>query len=121
LVAPQILRLCLVRRATQEPGKVPDHADIEALRLGAELANGHVVDQPLTQRADGCDRHGSLLSEGGWTPDLQTGPAELTVGRAITAARTTHKCRGSGLVLRPICGRPPPRKVVVSGLIRSLA
>jgi hypothetical protein len=35
----------------------------------------------------------------GWTPDLQTGRAELGVRGLITADRAMRSCRGSGLVL----------------------
>ncbi len=42
-----------VRRAPQPRRETSDVADIVALRLVAEPAHGHVVDQPLTQRAGG--------------------------------------------------------------------
>jgi hypothetical protein len=61
LIPSQVLRLGLVRRAAQEPGEVGDLADVVLLSAGAVLAQAHVVDHPLTQRAHGCRGHRGLL------------------------------------------------------------
>ena len=53
LVAPQVLRLGLVSRPADEDGELRDVVDIVALRVLAELADVHVLDHPLPQRADG--------------------------------------------------------------------
>lgn len=71
LVAPQVLGPGLVRRPAEEGGEVRDLADIIALGVLAEPADGHVLDHPLPQRADGWPGaggvllmvHGALLSE----------------------------------------------------------
>ena len=52
LEAPQVVRRGRAGRATQEGGEPPDVADVVALRLSREPAQGHVVDQSLAQRAD---------------------------------------------------------------------
>jgi hypothetical protein len=53
LIAPQILWLGLVRRQAKEGRELTDLPDIVALRVRAELADGHVLDHPPTQRRDG--------------------------------------------------------------------
>ena len=73
--APQVLRLGLVRRPIREPGEVPHEMDIVVLGLGALLADGHALDHPLTQRADGFGVMEVSSLKG--TPDLQTGRAGL--------------------------------------------
>jgi hypothetical protein len=45
LIAMDILGRSLVGRPTQKIGKLFDVADILVLRLGAEPADGHVLDQ----------------------------------------------------------------------------
>jgi hypothetical protein len=46
-------------RSSAEEGREPsDIAEVVALRLLAEPAQGHVVDQSLAQRADGCIEKG---------------------------------------------------------------
>ena len=97
LIAPQILRLGLVRRAAEEPGEVGHHADVVVLGLRAVLAQPHVVDHPLTQRAHGCSGHRGLLWGGAL--ELQTGAAAYPRRRFIPGAAATRPCRGSGLVL----------------------
>src|SRR5215207_7273894 len=72
LVAPEILRLGLVRR-TAEKG-----------RELANLADGHVFDHPPAQRRDGFRAHGRLPSE------VRLEPHDLRTGRA--AAYTTAEC-----------------------------
>ena len=46
-----------VGRAPQPGREPPDIAQIVALRLRAEPAHGHILDQPLAQRADGRNRY----------------------------------------------------------------
>lgn len=46
-----------VWRAPQPGREPPDVADIVALRLAREPAHGHIVDQPLTQRADRASKN----------------------------------------------------------------
>jgi hypothetical protein len=46
----------------KERGEVLDGADVASLSFGPELADGHVVDHPLAQRAYGLIGHGGLLS-----------------------------------------------------------
>src|SRR5665213_1442182 len=99
LIAPKILGLAQVWGSPQERGEVPHDADIVVLGLGAELADGHVLDHALTQRTDRWGRHETLLSEEGDEPDhLQTGRAGRDLHRWINDAGAARPCRGSGLV-----------------------
>ncbi len=50
----QVIRCRRVRRSAKEACEPPDIADVVALRLLAEPAHGHVVNQPLAQRTDRC-------------------------------------------------------------------
>lgn len=50
----QIIRRRRIRRAAQKACEPSDIAQVVALRLLAEPAQGHVVDEPLAQRADRC-------------------------------------------------------------------
>src|SRR5215475_5062736 len=59
LIASQVLRARLVRRAAEEDAEVPDGADVGCLRLLRELADRHVLDHAPAQRADGLLGHGS--------------------------------------------------------------
>src|SRR5437016_2226187 len=52
----------LVGRPAQEIGKLFDVADILVVRLGAEPADRHVLDQSPAQRTDGLVDHWGLLS-----------------------------------------------------------
>lgn len=63
LVAPQILRLGPIRRQAEEGRELADLPDIVALRVRAELPDGHVLDHPPAQRRDGVRAHGRLPSE----------------------------------------------------------
>ena len=53
LEGAQILALGHVRRAAEEDCEVPNVADVIALRLLAEAADGHVLDHATAKRADG--------------------------------------------------------------------
>ena len=57
LGASQILWLGPVRRAAEEHRELVDLPDVIALRLPAELADGHVLDHPPTQRRNGFGGH----------------------------------------------------------------
>ena len=46
----------------KERGEVLDGPDVASLSFGPELADGHVFDHPLAQRAYGRVGHGGLLS-----------------------------------------------------------
>ena len=55
----QVVRGRRIGRSSEERGEPSDVADVVALRLPREPAHGHVVDQPLAQRADrGASRTG---------------------------------------------------------------
>lgn len=64
LEASEILGLGPVRGATEEECELPDLADVVALGVLAELADGHVLNHPPAQRRDGVAGHGKLPSEG---------------------------------------------------------
>lgn len=58
----QVVGRRLVGRAMDERGELSDALDVGELGLGCETADGHVVDQALTERADGCGlEHRKLL------------------------------------------------------------
>ena len=57
-----------VGRATQPRCEPSDIAQVVALRLVAEMAHGHIVDQPLAQRADRANR-GKLVHRS--TPQVE--------------------------------------------------
>lgn len=61
LVAPQVLGLGLVRRPAEEGGELGDLADIIALGMRTEPADGRVLNHPLPQRADGWTCAGRIL------------------------------------------------------------
>ena len=62
LITADVLDARPVGRMTEECGEVLDGTDVASLSLGPELADGHVVDHPLAQRAYGLVGHGGLLS-----------------------------------------------------------
>jgi hypothetical protein len=58
----KIFRLCMIGRAAEEEGEVPNVADIVALRLLPEAADGHVLNHAATKRA-----YGRLAHESAWS------------------------------------------------------
>ena len=63
---PQVVGGRLGGRAVQELSEDLDAVDISPVGLGREVAERHVVDQALAQRADGGVGHGGLLSRVRW-------------------------------------------------------
>ncbi len=60
LVAAQILRLGLIRRAAEKGREIPYRRDVSSLGASRETADRHVLDHALAQRADGfIVSHGS--------------------------------------------------------------
>jgi hypothetical protein len=68
LIAAKVLARRGIRRSPEEGCERPHIADVIPLRVFAVPARRHVVDQALTQRADGLLGHGKLLSRMGWNP-----------------------------------------------------
>src|SRR5208337_241641 len=89
LKAPKILARRRTRRPAEEGCELPHMANVVPLRVFAEPARGHVVDQALTQPADGLLGHRMLLSRMGLNPTI------LRQGRAFS------------LSLPPRARRPP--------------
>src|SRR5208283_435414 len=77
LIATKILARRRIRRPAEEGCELPHIANVVPLRVFAETARRHVVDQALTQRADGLLGHGKLLSRVGLNPTI------LRQGRAF--------------------------------------
>src|SRR6516162_1615578 len=76
LISAKILARRRVRRLAEEGCEPPHVPDVVVLNLLLEPPRRHVVDQALTQRADGLLRHRKLLSRMGFEPhDLETGPS----------------------------------------------
>ena len=67
----QILRLGCIRRTAEEDCEVLNVADVIALRLLAEAADGHVLDHPAAKRADGLGACCGLAHWG--APGLEVG------------------------------------------------
>ena len=70
LIAAKVLARRGIRRSPEEGRELPHIANVIPLRVFAVPARRHVVDQPLTQRADGLLGHGKLLSRMGWNPTI---------------------------------------------------
>src|SRR6516164_2261623 len=91
----------LVGRPAQEIGKLFDVADILVVRLGAEPADRHVLDQSPTQRTDGLVGHWGLLS---WVRSSAPRSQDRTPASATPRDPSlTTDYRGSGLVVCPAC------------------
>jgi hypothetical protein len=74
LIAAKVLARRRIRRPAEEGCELPHTANVVPLRVFAEPARRDVVDQALTQRADGLLGHGKLLSRMGWNPTIGPGP-----------------------------------------------
>jgi len=75
LIASQVFDGGAIRRVPKEERELSDGAQVVALGLVGELAQSHVVDHALTQRADGGGRggHGSAPVENrGGLPQFST-------------------------------------------------
>src|SRR5215472_17060070 len=98
-VAMDILGGGLVGRPAQEIGKLFDVADILVVRLGAEPAYRHVLDQSPASRTDGLVGHWGLLS---WVRSSAPRSQDRTPASATPRDPSLPtNYRGSGLVLRP--------------------
>src|SRR5271157_468259 len=86
LIAAKVLARRRIRRPAEEGCELPHIANVVPLRVFAEPARRDVVDQALTQRADGLLGHRMLLSRMGLNPTI------LRQGRAF----------GSSLLARPL-------------------
>jgi hypothetical protein len=63
LIATHVLEAGLVGRGAEEGAEAADGPDVGVLGARGEMADRHVVDQALAERADnGCVGHGRLLS-----------------------------------------------------------
>src|SRR6516165_8976374 len=88
----------LVGRPAQEIGKLFDVADILVVRLGAEPADRHVLDQSPAERTDGPVGHWGLLS---WVRSSAPRSQDRTPASATPRdPRLAAYYRGSGLVHR---------------------
>src|SRR5262249_14556810 len=88
----------LVGRPAQEIGKLFDVADILVLRLGAEPADRHVLDQSPAERTDGRVGHWGLLA---WVRFLVPRSQDRTLASAtLRDPPLATNYRESGLVLR---------------------
>ena len=87
LKAAKIVARRRIRRPAEEGCELPHIANVVPLRVFAEPARRHVVDQALTQRADGLLGHRKLLSRMGLNPTIlrQVGPSRsaLLLARAL--------------------------------------
>src|SRR5271165_774852 len=70
LIAAKVLARRRIRRPAEEGCELPHVANVVPLRVFAKPARRDVVDQALTQRADGFLGHGKLLSRMGWNPTI---------------------------------------------------
>src|SRR6516225_9618137 len=97
----------LVGRPAQEIGKLFDVADILVVRLGAEPADRHVLDQSPAERTDGLVGHWGLLS---WVRSSAPRSQDRTPASATPRDPSlVTNYRRSGLVLRrvsPVAPRP---------------
>src|SRR5262249_6864760 len=89
----------LVGRPAQEIGKLFDVADILVVRLGAEPAGRHVLDQAPAERADGLVGHWGLLSWVRFKAPLSQDRTPASATPRDPSLATNY--RGSGLVHRP--------------------
>src|SRR6516225_1171810 len=90
----------LVGRPAQEIGKLFDVADILVVRLGAEPADRHVLDQSPAERTDGLVGHWGLLS---WVRSSAPRSQDRTPASATPRDPSlATNYRGSGLVHRRI-------------------
>src|SRR6516225_3610323 len=90
----------LVGRPAQEIGKLFDVADILVVRLGAEPADRHVLDQSPAERTDGLVGHWGLLS---WVRSSAPQSQDRTPASATPRDPSlATNYRGSGLVHRRI-------------------
>src|SRR5262252_1002355 len=64
--------------------------DVVRGRASAELARAHVLDQPLTQWADGIGTNGKLLS--GLTTPQSSGLAERAIAQRFRALAANRRC-----------------------------
>src|SRR6516225_6783535 len=91
----------LVGRPAQEIGKLFDVADILVVRLGAEPADRHVLDQSPAERTDGLVGHWGLLS---WVRSSAPRSQDRTPASATPRDPSlATNYRGSGLVVCPAC------------------
>src|SRR6516164_9829675 len=94
----------LVGRPAQEIGKLFDVADILVVRLGAEPADRHVLDQSPAERTDGLVGHWGLLS---WVRSSAPRSQDRTPASATPRDPSlATNYRGSGLVPRPFPAVP---------------
>src|SRR6516225_1977154 len=94
----------LVGRPAQEIGKLFDVADILVVRLGAEPADRHVLDQSPAERTDGLVGHWGLLS---WVRSTAPRSQDRTPASATPRDPSlATNYRGSGLVPRRILSVP---------------
>ena len=107
LIAAKVLARRRIRRPTEEGCELPHIANVVPLRVFAEPARRDVVDQALTQRADGLLGHGKLLSRMGWNPTiLRQGRAFSWVLTPAPSPLARRPYRASGLVLGRIFAVP---------------
>src|SRR3974390_3125635 len=90
----------LVGRPAQEIGKLFDVADMLVVRLGAEPADRHVLDQSPAEPSDGLGGHWGLLS---WVRSSAPRSQDRTPASATPRDPSlATNYRGSGLVLRRV-------------------
>src|SRR6516164_5180115 len=99
LEAAKILARRRIRRLAEEGRKLPHVANVVPLRVFAEPARGHVVDQALTQRADGLLGHRKLRSRMGLNPTILRQGRALGLSLPPRAPPACPSYRASGLVL----------------------
>ena len=87
LKAAKILARRPIRRPAEEVCELSHIANVVLLRVFAEPARRHVVDQALTQRADGLLGHRKLLSR------MRLNPMILRQGRAARLSLLVHPLR----------------------------
>src|ERR1700760_1296824 len=91
----------LVGRPAEEIGKLFDVADILVVRLGAEPADRHVLDQSPAERTDGLVGHWGLLS---WVRSSAPRSQDRTPASATPRDPSlATNYRGSGLVVCRAC------------------
>src|SRR5208337_5024797 len=87
LKSPKIIARRRTRRPVEEGYELLHIANVVSLRVFAEPARRHVVDQALTQRADGLLGHRKLLSHMGLNPTI------LRQGRAFQLSLLARSLR----------------------------
>ena len=93
LEAAQIFRCRRIGRTPKEGGEPPHVADIITLRLAAEVPHGHIVDQPLTQRADrsGWNNRYKIVHRS--TPQLKEPECSALISPRATPVVLLHPLR----------------------------